>query len=221
MSNEPEPAISEGNGPDLAPVPVRRLFFAWQADEVTRERLLEWQLRLGRSRQLDDGVRWLNPEQLHVTLLFMGEVAAGQSDSLIAAAAAAADDLVRRGVRPCIELDRLAFFPRRSRPRVLVLAGRADEATKEWHRALRQAVAGFLPADERPLPLKPHVTLGRVTSHKAAGAKLARVREPIVWPSVPLSLMESRLQPGGSAHLAVWSHGPAAAPPTDLTRGRN
>lgn len=104
-----------------------------------------------------------------------------------------------------IELDRLAFFPRRSRPRVLVLAGEATDELKAWHRSLRQAVLELVPAVQRPLPFKPHVTLARMTAHQAAGAKLARVRQPLSWQAGPLVLMESRQQPGGTAYTPLWS----------------
>ena len=206
MSSEPTSHSPATTPSGTAAPKTSRLFFAWQPDELTRSRLLDWQKRLGRSRQLSAGIRWLNPDQLHVSLLFLGEVPEEQAGTVIERAAAAADDLVARGVQPAIELDQLAFFPRRSRPRVLVLAGPASGGLKDWHRALRQAVLDLVPAIERPLPLKPHVTLGRVTSHQATGAKLARVREPVLWPATPLSLMESQLQPSGAVYLTRWSH---------------
>lgn len=183
-----------------------RLFFAWQPDATVLEQLAGWQQRLARSRQLDQGVRWFGAGQLHVTALFLGEVATELVEELGHCAATAIE---ASGLKPpTIELDRLAFFPRRSRPRVLVLAGEATGMLKAWHRALRQAVLELVPAVERPLPFKPHVTLGRMTAHKAAGAKLPRVRQPLAWRAGPLVLMESRIEPGGTVHATRWSQPP-------------
>lgn len=197
------PATATGSGGPAADKAEVRLFFAWQPDESTLESLTGWQQRLARSRQVDQGVRWLAPAQLHVTALFLGAVEPELVEGLTTRAAGA---IAAAGLAaPVIELDRLAFFPRRSRPRVLVLAGVATNPLKVWHRTLRQAMLELVPAVQRPLPFKPHVTLGRLTAHQAAGAKLARVREPLTWQAGPLTLMESRPRPGGTDYVTVWS----------------
>ena len=141
-----------------------RAFVAIPLPDAVRGRLGSIQDRL-RPAQAD--VKWVKPDQLHVTLKFLGELSDAARASLegglrAAAAAAAPLDLAVRG---------LGTFPASGAPRV-VWAGVA-EATPGRLAALAAAVeaaaaaVGF-PAENRPFAA--HVTLGRGKSPRNARA---------------------------------------------------
>jgi RNA 2',3'-cyclic 3'-phosphodiesterase len=102
-------------------------------------------------------VRWVRPEGLHLTVKFLGEVAAGLVPEIEAALRQAS-----RGV-PAIPLAPAALgaFPGFASARVL-WAGYEAEAELELlvHRVEQGCAALGFPVEGRPF--RPHVTLGRV-----------------------------------------------------------
>jgi 2'-5' RNA ligase len=150
-------------------------------------------------------VRWVPPENLHVTLRFLGDV---EEDR--------ADDFVRRlgpelsRVAPFeYRLEGLGAFPRRGAPRVVwaglsqggrelaAVASRVEQAALE---------AGVLDrAEDRPFHA--HVTLGRPKGHRGLG----RLRDLLGELSFrgqthfleEVTLAESRLTPRGAVYGAV------------------
>lgn len=167
------------------------------------------------------GIRWTPAHQFHLTLRFLGEVAAAQAAALeaglqSACAAHAPLQLHLRGV---------GFFPQAQRPRVVWLG---VEGQLEGLRALQadvaRAVAPFIaePEPEAPESFSAHITLGRVKHLSprerallvAAAQQCAQgPAEP--WPADRVQLMRSRLGAGGAQHecLAVWRLRPRKAEP--------
>lgn len=103
-------------------------------------------------------LRRVKPENLHLTLAFLGETPEGRLPDLGTAAEAAA-----RPVPPFkLAFDRAGQFPERGRPRVIWLGIGAGLANVErlgegLYRSLRSAGLDF---EDRPL--SPHLTLARV-----------------------------------------------------------
>jgi 2'-5' RNA ligase len=124
-----------------------RLFVAIEPPEAVRQALQ--QLQRGA------GVRWIAPEQLHLTLLFLENVPAEFLEPLCRALTTIslpAFDLALAG---------LGCFPSPRAPRVLWAGLERQPRLDELATAIRQAAtAGALPVEERPFT--PHLTLGRV-----------------------------------------------------------
>jgi 2'-5' RNA ligase len=117
--------------------------------------------------------RWTKPDQMHLTLAFLGDVADERLGSLgaaVVAAAAAFDPLA-------LAVATLGAFPTAARPRVLWagLDGPGLAALHDLQRAVAAAAraVGAPPADDR---FSPHVTLGRL--------RPGRGRSPDVRPLV-------------------------------------
>ncbi len=158
-----------------------------------------------RLRAAAPDVAWVAPENLHVTLKFLGQVDEAHLHALAAALAAAA----RGGPAFEARVVGLGAFPSVGRPRVL-WAGVRDGAEALAALAARVEAAcvglGFAPETR---PFAAHVTLGRVRSLRcprraprladlldaAAGEELGRLRVERV------ALMESRLSPHGARYL--------------------
>jgi 2'-5' RNA ligase len=144
--------------------------------------------------------RWVAPELLHLTLVFLGEQAADRLPTIDSAVAAAA-----RGRRPFrLALGDLGTFG--SPPRVLWVGARADgTALPDLHTALAaNLAAATIPFDEKPLVA--HLTLGRARrdASTTAGRALAARLRTLAAPPAPLPftvesivLMQSELSPRG------------------------
>ncbi|MBI4365020.1 MAG: RNA 2',3'-cyclic phosphodiesterase [Candidatus Latescibacteria bacterium] len=148
------------------------------------------------------GISWVKPENLHVTLRFLGDL--GESGAARAGAS------VRRGAEesPAIpgKLGGLGAFPTMNRPRVLwaALAEGAPEAV-----ALAKAVNGCLQRDGFGPPDKPfraHITLGRIRE-AARGLDALRAYVPPPAPAGAwldrVALMKSDLHPAGARYTAL------------------
>ncbi|HUP18986.1 MAG TPA: RNA 2',3'-cyclic phosphodiesterase [Gemmatimonadota bacterium] len=153
-------------------------------------------------RAAGEGVRWARPEQLHLTLRFLGPAGPLRLPALdegLAAAAAVAPPVRLRPAGP-------GAFPGWRRPRVLWLGLDGGPALDALAGAVEGAarVAGF-PEESRPF--QPHLTLGRVSDLRAARRCVAVVRE---WrPDAgteevsEIVLYRSDLEPGGARHSAL------------------
>ncbi len=109
-------------------------------------------------KAIPDGVRWVSPENLHLTLKFLGNVDPERIPELIAAASARLQGVASFEV----ELGGLGVFPNAQRARVVwlgVCAGGAELA--RLARKLDRA-AGRIGVERERRPFRTHLTLGRL-----------------------------------------------------------
>jgi 2'-5' RNA ligase len=130
-----------------------RLFVALNLEPQERQRLTEAVAPL---REGGLPVRWLEPEALHLTLKFVGEVTNER--------AAEVEDVAQRlaaSVPPfTLRLGGIGAFPNLRRPRVVWMGVEAPPELLQLQSGLEAALGelGF-PREERPY--SPHLTLGR------------------------------------------------------------
>ncbi len=183
----------------MAGEPAQRLFFALWPDPAVRAALAALSARV----RLRQG-RWVRPENLHVTLVFLGAV-----DARRRACVEAAADAVRAGA-VSIALDRTGWW---RRPQVLWAGSSATpEPLRELVRQLQAGceACGF-PREARAFQV--HATLAR----KVFTEPPAFAFEPIPWRVADFALVESALTPTGSEYkvLRTW---PLAAEPAPAKR---
>src|SRR5437870_6499402 len=89
-----------------------RTFIAIELTEGIREQLVALQEALGRTAP---GVKWVEPENLHVTLLFLGEV----DDREVPAVCRAVGDCMQQHTPFTMKMETAGCFPNMRRPRVL------------------------------------------------------------------------------------------------------
>ncbi len=101
--------------------------------------------------------RWVEPDALHITLKFLGEVLDARLPEVIGALAAAAADAEAFDVA----ISGFGAFPSLARPNVLWVGVQAGAEMAELHRRLDRAFVplGFA-AEERAF--RPHITVARV-----------------------------------------------------------
>jgi 2'-5' RNA ligase len=156
-------------------------------------------------------LRPVNPEGIHLTLKFLGNVAVSRLPQVMAAM----DQAAARAGPMEVELRGLGGFPNLGSPRVLWVGIQGDTAQL---RALAMAleerlVAAGFPAESRPFA--PHLTLARMRDgatpeeRRQAGETLQRLagQEVAALPVTGISLMRSELRPQG-ARYTLLHHAP-------------
>lgn len=133
-----------------------RTFIAVDIEPFTRDRLRGLQSQLG---DVADSVKWVDPGNMHLTLVFLGEVDARESPRICEAVAT-----VAKPIAPfSFTVAGLGAFPTPRRPRTLI--ARVDEGAKELsaiHAALEPALLALGSYRREERAYTPHITLGRV-----------------------------------------------------------
>ncbi len=182
---------------------MTRTFIALDLDEATREALKREIRRL--ARVLPD-VRFVDPDSLHLTLAFLGEL----DEDALATTITVADEIARPARPFELALSGLGVFGPPSAPRV-IWAGVGGE-TRALH-GLQRRLAEALEAQGFPRearPFSPHLTLARL-KRPLDDVAYTRLREllarptsrPPRWPVSELRVMRSELAAEGARYTAL------------------
>jgi len=136
-----------------------RSFIAVELPQETRDALAFVQERL---RQRGAGIRWLNPNSIHLTLKFLGNVASNQVDEI---AAAVAREL--RGEQPfTLSAAGLGIFPDKRSPRVIWVGIQGEVERLRHIQALLESTLEKLDFAREQRSFRPHLTIGRVKDRR-------------------------------------------------------
>jgi len=178
-----------------------RLFVAANLTGAVKEALAKVQQAL---RALGGDVSWVKPENLHITLKFLGEVEGGRLETV--------KGVIASSVAGCgpvfLSFAGLGTFPNLRAPRVIWVGVKEGfEGLSFLQANLEEGFHGIgFPRETRPFT--PHLTLGRVRSSRGLQPVVEAVR---TWPGDPLGemvleqvdLMRSQLYPGGSIYTLL------------------
>jgi 2'-5' RNA ligase len=147
-------------------------------------------------------VKWVDPESVHLTLKFLGEVPADRLGDL-----AAALDRACAGARPfSMTVGGFGGFPTAARARVLWIGCEPVPPLELLQDAVEReyAALGF-PVEGRPF--RPHLTLGRARKEARSGVRgaeslLASLAFADAVTVETVTLLESTLTPGGARYAA-------------------
>ena len=159
-------------------------------------------------------VRWSRPDGLHITLKFLGEVAAPKVPEVESRLRSVR---LNNGALPMpIQVQGSGYFPNERSPRVIWLGIHAGPALAAMASQIDEALlpCGF---DKEKRPFSPHLTLGRIREPGPLNAVREQLqqRAPLEMGSFSpqeFFLYESKLAPGGSVYRKV-SRFPLAAGP--------
>jgi len=118
-------------------------------------------------------VRWTNPETIHVTLKFFGNIEESRIDPILKSIEAP----IRNTLPFSVKVRGVGAFPHLKNPRVIWI-GLVDE--KETLTSLQKQIEtylekiGFQPEDR---PFRPHLTLGRMKSSRGKEALVGRMEK--------------------------------------------
>ncbi len=144
-------------------------------------------------------VRWVKPEQMHLTLTFLGAV----SQDFIEQAKVQLQD-VAKGFKsfPC-QLENLGAFPSAQRARVIWTGLKKGKAElKQLQATVSAALAkiGYVPEKR---PFSPHLTLGRLRDFAPAEFMLEIAFTSSVWEVKEVILYQSNLYPDGPVYIPL------------------
>jgi 2'-5' RNA ligase len=168
-----------------------RLFVAaYPPPEITAE------LTATATQHAPANARLTPPDQIHLTLLFLGSVRTSDIDTV-----AESMDRAASGRGDCtLRITSVASLPESGEPRLLAALADADTNALEVQRRLASRLAILRPKASRE-KFAPHLTLARF---QPATPRLARqLITPLVWTLRSMRLMRSTLRPGGAVHSLV------------------
>ena len=178
-----------------------RLFVALEIPPTVRENLANFIKQL---RPLAPEPRWLRPENLHVTLKFIGELPAERLTAIRTALAS-----IRTAQAVTIDFRGLGFFPNGKRPRVFWAGMNASPNLKMLAADIEHAVEKLgIPPEQRPF--SPHLTLARFEPPRLP----EKLRVPIQdnaerefgsLAAQEFHLIESKLKPSGAEYTTLES----------------
>jgi 2'-5' RNA ligase len=176
-----------------------RLFIAVDLDAAAREAIGAEQKRLGAAIRQGEGsnLKWVRPEQIHLTLMFLGEVKEATAHSVVAA-------MQQPIAQPPFDLEfaGAGVFPPRGAPNVLWIGvtGGAREVVEQQCELARRVGELGIAIEQRPF--HPHLTLARWRASRPSdrGRVLSAARDGLI----------ARVHVDHAA--LYWSHLSAAGP---------
>ena len=184
-----------------------RLFVALEIPPAVRENIAALLQSL---RAVSPQTRWVRPENLHVTLKFIGEVPETKLGAIRSALAAARSD------QPVtLDFRGLGFFPNDKHPRVFWAGIEASPNLKTLAADIDKATEKLgIPREQRPF--SPHLTLARIEPPGPPEKLRAAIQENAARDfgslrSGQFHLIESKLKPSGAEYTTVESFPFAAA----------
>ena len=202
---------------------LKRLFIAIELSADVRQWLREARILLN-GRVPSGSVRWTDPNGIHVTLKFLGEIPAARIPEICGVM-----DRAVEGLRPFpLEAEGLGCFPEADRPRVLWAGVRRQPHLEDLQKRLEDGLEriGF-PRERRAF--SPHLTLGRVRDG-VTGRALADIGRAVASATLnttagmeagEVCLFNSLLRPAGAEYSILYRKAFAAAAAGRSADGRS
>jgi 2'-5' RNA ligase len=183
-----------------------RLFVALEIPSAVRDYLaaLIGELRAADTSTSKSKARWVRPENLHVTLKFIGHVEAGRLDAIRAELAE-----VRSGSHVELRFRGLGFFPNDKRPRVFWVGIDASPNLAPLAAEI-DARMGKLGIPRETRAFTPHLTLARfdppgLSEKLHAAAAQNSSRDSGALRTKEIHLIESKTLPTGAEYTRLSS----------------
>jgi 2'-5' RNA ligase len=185
-----------------------RSFIAIELDDPIRRALGDVQTKL-KAERAAKSVRWIAPESIHITLVFLGDVEAGSLPVLQNAIVEACKRIPPFTLALC----GVGAFPNTRRPNIIWVGAEGQvETSAELAKRIAEecVVLGFAREDR---PFTPHLTIGRVkrdasqNDRRFIGEMIDRAKiEKLGELQVDhVSLMKSDLRPTGSVYTKLFA----------------
>jgi 2'-5' RNA ligase len=175
-----------------------RTFIAIELPGEIKDFLSQLQARLKTSAA---DVKWVEPENIHLTLKFLGEI----DDKKLNAILQIIEGLGKGRDAFSLRLSSLGAFPKINSPRVIwVGVDKGDREAKEIARGLEESIAKIgIPKENRAF--SSHITIGRMRSplnREKLVQELLKLtenfgRENLEFPVTKITLFKSTLAPSG------------------------
>ncbi len=177
-----------------------RVFIAINLPKEIKEKLAEIQNQL---KTFDLPIRWVKPENIHLTLVFLGHI----KENKVAEVTEVTKATVGRFKSFDIQIKDLEVFPDERRPRLISIGVKEGQHLLDLQSSLEKGLheAGFS-LEERKF--SPHLTLGRIKEKVANLKNLTQKMGNVdlgMYRVEKVNVMESRLSEEGSRYLTIRS----------------
>ncbi|GIW79811.1 MAG: RNA 2',3'-cyclic phosphodiesterase [Gemmatales bacterium] len=178
-----------------------RTFIAVDPDKAIRNRLVSLQESLA---AVDSDIKWVEPENLHVTLLFLGEVEDRQLSEVCRIVQACAD----RHEAFLMTVENVGAFPNLHRPRVVwagIGEGKQELCALHDELEIPMQDLGYRREERR---YTPHITLGRIRNKGPASGLAQALNKKTGWKAGEtqireIHVMSSELTPQGPVYTVM------------------
>jgi 2'-5' RNA ligase len=149
-------------------------------------------------------VRWVNPEKIHLTLKFFGNIEESRIDLIFKSI----EEVLLKTLPFSLEVRGVGAFPNLRNPRVIwmgLIDGKEVLTSLQKQIEIQLEKIGFQPEDR---PFHPHLTLGRMKSSRGKEELVGKMekhkeREFGVFQVERLVLFKSDLKPTGPIYTAL------------------
>jgi len=178
-----------------------RTFIAVDLDKTVRNKTIALQEAL---KETGTDVKWVEPENLHVSLLFLDEV----DEREVVEVCRIVAETAKEHSSFMMSVETAGCFPNSRRPRVVwVGVGAGMQSLCAIHDDLETAFLnlGFRREDRK---YSPHITLGRVKSDRPTESLASALAQQAGWKGgefqvSELLVMGSKLKPGGPEYTVL------------------
>lgn len=186
---------------------VLRAFIAIELTATTQA-AIEKQIARLRQSLGNDLIRWISPQNIHITLKFLGDIDSAHVDFLKQMLLRDLDS--QTGFE--VQIGGLGSFPTSKRPRVLWIGIHAPASLASIQRMVESGTSR-LGYEKEERPFSPHLTIGRVKQNLPA-ADLQKIRlalESLQLGNIPATrvdsvhLFRSDLKPTGSVYTKLFT----------------
>jgi 2'-5' RNA ligase len=176
-----------------------RAFIAIDVPEEVKRRIAAIQERLS---EIDLACKWVHPENIHLTLKFLGEINPDQLEKIKTAVCECAAGFKAFEA----DLERFGFFPNEKRPRVFFISTSGAETLKAMADNLEDKlkVLGF----QKEGRFKSHITLARIKHPKNIDRLLRELNKISLRETFAvkeITLYKSTLTPKGAVYEKLAS----------------
>ncbi len=184
----------------------KRLFFSIPLSNDISDQLVKAVKQIKIDQEKSEKVRWLSPENWHVTLLFMGDV----QDTLVPEILEAVEEVFRLLKPFSLKFKEIVFAPASDNARMIWAEYEKNESYNVLSRSTYQKLKHFILEDtgNDSKDIIPHVTLARLKSQASSNNR--PVLSGLVQPQIhdlkidTIELMESRLTLEGPVYTRLY-----------------
>lgn len=182
---------------------LHRIFIAINLPKELKEFLHDYQKEIS-----EIPARWVKPENLHITLLFLGSIKTENLPKIFEAVNSVANSFSKFK----IELEKISFFPPKSfPPRMVWVFVKKSEILEKLQKELEKKMIKFqIPFQKEEKEFTPHITLARIKKFEFRRLELEdfpRINEEIhlSFEAKSIDVMESHLKRKGPEYTLLKS----------------
>lgn len=177
---------------------TKRVFIAINLPEELKKKLGEVILKLKKINP-DYAIRWVKPENLHLTLHFFGDLDKKQ----IAQVEEGIEEITKQTTSFKMTTGEFGCFPNKKRPRVIFVKVK-DAKTAHILVGELEVMLQNLGYKVDTRPWQEHITLGRIKNYTKCKTDNIEIK-PMAFNVESVELMESQLTPEGSVYSVIKS----------------